>query len=145
MVTHLVSFDFCTLQGTQYALKRMSKGFIVQARCWELGSGYSGLHISHASSSKFMSQLLESKLQGRGGCSTASLRGAQHSCDARAFRVRLKPDNQSTSRTCMRGLYSKWEVYDGIIRTHHSMIFQRFFEWIISMPWISCMRSNSTT
>lgn len=50
-------------------------------------------------------------------------------------------------RTCKRGLYSKREVCDGILNSlfDYIIIYHNICKWIISMPWISDIRSNSTT
>lgn len=38
-------WGFCTLQGIEYALKRLSKGYIVQVRCWEFSFEISNTFI----------------------------------------------------------------------------------------------------
>ena len=82
-------WGFCTLQGIEYALKRLSKGYIVQVRCWEFSFEISNTLTLPPCRQKPMrcSQMSQqSKFQGQ--CWKASLRRARHSFDARAFRVR---------------------------------------------------------
>ena len=77
----------CTLQGIEYALKRLSKGYIVQVRCWEFSFEISNTFIEKCCQKpSCWSQMSQSKLQGQ--CWKASLCRARHSFDARAFRIR---------------------------------------------------------
>lgn len=80
-------WGFCTLQGIEYALKRLSKGYIVQVRCWEFSFEISNTFIEKCCQKpSCWSQMSQSKFQGQ--CWKASLCRARHSFDARAFRVR---------------------------------------------------------
>ena len=125
-------WGFCTLQGMEYALKRLYKGDIFQAPCWE----FSRIFLESTQNQSFKAGPEAEKRV----CAERKILSMPGPLESD-----WNPIIDQLQRTCKRGLYSKWELRDGIFWTHYSMIFHRFFELIISMAWISGMLTNLRT